>query len=319
MKYAYEDLSPQQFENVVVSLCHDLLGAGVQGFAEGPDGGRDAKFVGTANAHPSTAAPWTGTVIVQAKHTNGLNKKFTDSDFYSKTAAKSGSTVLGQEIPRIKRLVTAGKLDHYMLFSNRRLSGESESGICEFISGRCGIPESSICLVGIEQIERWMKAFPGAAGRAAISPKDFPLIVGPEDLADVVEALANRMKQVEFDVAPVERVAYEDKNRRNGMTAEYAKLLRADYLRDSGQIRAFLADPLNDVVLGRYLAAAEEFQLKIVAKRNDFRSFDDVMNYLWGLLFDRDSTLRANKRLTRTLVFYMYWNCDLGDSGEVDA
>ncbi len=62
MKYAYEDLSPEQFETLVVLICKVLLGAGVQGFAKGPDGGRDAKFVGTAQLYPSTASPWSGPV-----------------------------------------------------------------------------------------------------------------------------------------------------------------------------------------------------------------------------------------------------------------
>lgn len=318
MKFPYEDMSPEQFEQLALALCHDLLGAGVQGFATGPDGGRDAKFVGTAQQLPSTAAPWDGTVIVQAKHTNGLNKRFTDTDFYSKNAKNPESTVLGEEILRVQRLVADRKLDHYMLFSNRRLTGEGESDIRAFVSKECGIPESSIYLVGVEQIERWLKAYPQAVERASISPKDFPLIVGPEELADVVEALAKRMPSVELDTAPVDRVAYEDKNRRNNMTTEYAKTLRRNYLRDSAQIRAFLADPVNEAVLGWYLAAAEEFELKIVAKRRDFKSFDDVMNYLWDLLFERDATLRSHRRLTRALVFYMYWNCDIGDNGDVE-
>ena len=74
MKFAYEDLSDDQFEKLIVFLCQHLLGISVQGFAKGPDGGRDAKFVGTAELHPSKAAPWIGTIIVQAKHTKeGLN------------------------------------------------------------------------------------------------------------------------------------------------------------------------------------------------------------------------------------------------------
>ena len=83
MKYAYEDLSDGQFENLIVFLCQRLLGISVQGFAKGPDGGRDAKFVGTAELHPSKAAPWVGTTIIQAKHTNGYNRNFSESDFFS--------------------------------------------------------------------------------------------------------------------------------------------------------------------------------------------------------------------------------------------
>lgn len=75
MKYAYEDLSDDQFERLIVILCQRLLGIAVQGFSKGPDGGRDAKFVGTAELFPSTTAPWKGTVIIQAKHTNGYIAK----------------------------------------------------------------------------------------------------------------------------------------------------------------------------------------------------------------------------------------------------
>ena len=99
MKYAYEDLSPEQFENLIVLLCKRLLGISVQGFSKGPDCGRDAKFVGTAEIFPSKSAPWNGTVIIQAKHTNGYNKKFSESDFFSNSGV---NTVIGKEIPKIK-------------------------------------------------------------------------------------------------------------------------------------------------------------------------------------------------------------------------
>src|SRR3569832_2317719 len=101
MKYAHEDLSDGQFENLIVFLCQRLLGISVQGFSKGPDGGRDAKFVGTAELLPSKAAPWVGTTIIQAKHTNGYNRNFSESDFFSPTGK---NTVLGKEIPRIKKL-----------------------------------------------------------------------------------------------------------------------------------------------------------------------------------------------------------------------
>lgn len=71
MKYIYENLSSGQFETLVQALCRRLFGAGVQAFSDGPDGGRDAKFVRTADVFPSTNGPWTGTTIIQAEHTNG--------------------------------------------------------------------------------------------------------------------------------------------------------------------------------------------------------------------------------------------------------
>ena len=98
MNYRYEDLGADQFEELIVLLCRHLLGAGVKGFAKGPDGGRDAKFIGTAELIPSSKVSWTGTVIVQAKHTNGYNKHFSETDFFS---AKSDKTVIGEEVARI--------------------------------------------------------------------------------------------------------------------------------------------------------------------------------------------------------------------------
>lgn len=320
MKYAYEDLSDDQFEKLIVFLCQRLLGAGVQGFAKGPDGGRDAKFKGTAELHPSTSAPWVGITIVQAKHTNGYNRNFSESDFFSTTAA---NTVLSKEIPRIKKLREAKQLDHYMLFANRRLAGNAETEICEYIASQCSIPASSIYLCGLEQLEIWLKRFPGVAIEADLDPVDSPLIVSPDDLAEVVQALARHKNGVValLDDPPTARVTYEQKNELNNMSADYAKAQRRLYLKETAQIRAFLAAPENLDLLRMYESVVDEFQLKIIAKRKDYQTFDEVMEHLVDLLFNRDPILRqhAHKRLTRAVLFYMYWNCDVGEVGDAAA
>jgi hypothetical protein len=318
MKYAYEDLSAEQFERLIVFLCRRLLGIAVQGFAQGPDGGRDAKFEGTAELHPSTVGPWVGLTIIQAKHTNGYNRSFSESDFFSK---ESKNTVLDKEIPRIKTLRAARQLDHYMLFANRRLAGNADNEIRERISSQCGIPTSSIYLCGIEQLESWLKQFPDVASNADLDPVDSPLIVSPEDLAEVVQAFARQKAGVIalLDDPPTTRVTYDKKNAVNNMSADYAKALRKKYLKETSQIRAFLAAPENLELLRMYESVVDEFQLKIIAKRKAYQTFDDVMEYLVDLLFDRDPVLRqhAHKRLTRTLLFYMYWNCDIGEADDV--
>jgi len=314
MKFAYEDLSDDQFETLIVLLCQRLLGMSVQGFAKGPDGGRDAKFLGTAELHPSKAEPWVGTTIVQAKHTNGYNRNFSESDFFSKTAA---NTALGKEIPRIKKLRDAKRLDNYMLFANRRLAANAETEIREFIATRSGIPESSIYLCGIEQLELWLKSFPEIAAAANLDPLDSPLIVSPDDLAEVVQALARQRDNLDvmLDDPPTPRVSYEQKNAINNMTAEYAKVQRKRYLKETVQIANFLSAPENFELLRLYESVVDEFHLKITAKRKSYQTFDEVMEYLVDLLFGRDPVLRQrdHKRLTRTVLFYMYWNCDIGE------
>lgn len=312
MMYPYEDLSPEQFEDLVVAVCQFLLGAGVQGFASGPDGGRDAKFVGTAELLPSTAAPWKGTVIIQAKHTNGINKSFTDSDFMSQS---SDATVIAEELPRITRLRAAGSLDHYLLFANRRLTGQGESIIRAHVAMKSGLPAESVLLCGVEQLEMWLKRFPQAASIACVDAIDSPLIVSSAELAELVEALSTSLGPVvsRLDDVPGSRISYVEKNRINRMSPEYAQVLRRRYLKETQQIRDFLANPINGSMLELYMSVVDEFQLNIVAKRKNYQTFDDVMNYLFSLLFARDPLLRAHKRLTRAMVFYMYWNCDLGD------
>ena len=320
MKFAYEDLSDDQFEVLIVLLCQRLLGIAVQGFAKGPDGGRDAKFVGTAELHPSKAAPWVGTVIVQAKHTNGYNRSFSELDFYS---TSSSNTVVGKEVPRIKKLREAKQLDHYMLFANRRLTGNSETEIRDHIAAVGGIPAASIYLCGLEQLELWLKRFPEVAQEANLDAVDSPLIVSPDDLAEVVQALARQKDGLTalLDDPPTVRVTYEEKNTLNNMTPAYAKEQRRKYLKETAQIRTFLAAPENIELLRMYESVVDEFQLKILAKRKDYQTFDEVMEYLVDLLFNRDPVLRqhAHKRLTRAILFYMYWNCDIGEVDDAAA
>lgn len=316
MKYAYEDLSDTQFETLIIFICQYLLGISVQAFAQGPDGGRDAKFVGTADLHPSKSAPWIGVTIIQAKHTNGFNRSFSESDFFSKS---SSCNIVSEEIPRIAKLRASGELDNYMLFANRRLTGNAESDIRAHISKKCEIPSESIYLCGLEQLEILLKRFPDVPSRADLDPVDSPLIVSPDDLADVVEALARQRENLSglLDDPPTPRVTYEQKNAVNNMSADYARSQRRKYLKETETIRAFLAAPENLELLRMYESVVDEFQLKIIAKRKDYQTFDEVMEYVVDLLFGRDPTLRQHKRLTRAILFYMYWNCDIGETDDV--
>lgn len=314
MKYAYENLGDEQFETLIVLLCQKLLGIGVQGFSKGVDGGRDAKFVGIAELHPSKASPWTGTTIIQAKHTNGYNKHFSEADFYNPKPDKE--SVLSKEIPRIKKLRAAEELDNYMLFANRRLAANAESAIRLYVSDHTDVPKPSIYLCGLEQLELWLKQFPEVAPLANLELVDSPLIVSPDELAEVVQAFVEHKAAISgaLDPPPTDRVSYNAKNAINNMTKEYADAQRRYYLKETPQIQKFLAAPENADVLQQYETVVEEFQLKIVAKRKGYQTFDDVMNYLVDLLFARDPILRSQKRLTRALLFYMYWHCDIGAS-----
>lgn len=84
------------------------------------------------------------------------------------------------------------------------------------------------------------------------------------------------------------------------------------------QVDIFLKDAQNSVILELYQSAIEEFQLKFICPKISIDDvlFDNIFNELIDLLVNRSYTLRTNTRLTRILVFYMYWDCDIGISDD---
>lgn len=316
MKIEYEDLGPDQFERLIVCLCQELFGLGVQNFSKGRDGGRDAKFIGTAQKFPSKIDSWCGVTIIQAKHTNGYNANCSSPDFFS---IKNSNSIIGQELPKIEKLRAAGELDNYILFTNRRLSANKSTEISNCISSSCGLSIDNVHLCGVETLDMLLHKFPHVIKQAAIDPVDFPLNLSPYELAEIIESLATNFIDTAADVLPVDRVYYENKNSINNMTPEYANLIRKRYLKYTDQIQEFLSNPQNYVLLNKYMLTIEEFQEKIIAKRKNYQSFDEVMNYMVDFLINRDYVLKKNIRLTKAMLFYMYWNCDIGETSDVST
>jgi hypothetical protein len=210
-----------------------------------------------------------------------------------------------------------------MLFANRRLAANAESEIVSYISKPTGVPTASIYLCGLEQLEIWLKRFPNVATLANLDLVDSPLTFSPDDLSEVVQAFARHKDAMKalLDDPPTPRVSYAEKNVINNMTKKFAAYQLKRYLKETPQIKRFLAAPENIELLQMYESVVEEFQSKIISKRKDYQTFDAVMNYLIDLLFDRDPILRqhAHKRLTRAILFYMYWNCDIGETDYAQA
>lgn len=317
MKYAYDTIGPDQFEKLIVCLCQHILGISTIGFSKGPDGGQDAKFTGRAALFPNTQHPWHGSVVIQAKHTIKNNGSCSESDFFSTT---NSASIILKEMPKIKRMKDCGTLDYYMLFANRRLSGLAANDIMSYISNNSGIALENIYLGGIEQLEALLKKYPHVADEADIDPIDSPLFVTSDELAEVVEALARHLPVAPIlDDGPVARVSYETKNKLNNMTDGYAAELRKKHLKQVPEIKAFLSDPDNADLLSKYEATVDDFQFRILSKRHEHHTFDEIIEYLHRFLVERDPVLGAARRLTRTMLFYMYWNCDIGETKDAET
>lgn len=309
MGYRFEDLDDSAFERVAVQCMRKLFGPGVQGFAPGADGGRDARFQGTAERFPSAASPWSGLVVGQAKHTAAINAHFGEKSFSS----DADSSVLSEEIDRLKKLKAKDELDYYILFSNRRLGWVVGPAIELRIATEVQLAKDHVHCVGIERLDELLVEFPEITRLAGINPIDGPLLPSSQDLAEVILAIADELAAVDQS-DPTARMPFVEKNELNNMSADFADELSRRYLGETARVGAFLAAPENAEILARYEATVEDFQLKIIAKRAGYQTFDDVFNYLVDTLVSRDPILsgRGRARLVRMMLFYMYWHCDIG-------
>ena len=316
--YQYCDLDDSRFENLVVAICKKILGEGTQGFSVGTDGGKDGEFCGKANSYPSEREPWEGLTIIQAKHTQGINKHFTDPDFYSEN---SESNVLAKEVIKIKKMVENNNIDHYMLFSNRSLTGGAKPKIIEYIAKNTGLNSYDIGIFGIDDLNYYLDCYPHIVNMRSINLE--PLNIAPtinlNELSEVIGQFSKVFEDenVQKELLPTIRTSYKEKNKLNNLRDETAKELEKLYMKYIFQIDQFLKDPQNYQVLKSYQESIEEFQLQyIIPKQIELDYFDCIYNELVSYLTSREYVLSKNRRLTRMMVFYMYWNCDIGKSND---
>lgn len=310
MRIPYHDLDPSAFERLVVALCLELLGPGVQPFSTGPDGGRDARFEGTAVKFPSPTSALQGKFVAQAKHTENPCAKFSDSDF----SGEAASAVLTEELTRVSALVAAGELEHYLLFANRRLAGVADGELRKRIKDSSGA--TTVELFGIERMDVLLRTYPDAVRIAELPVLTGPLLVSPDDLAEVILALDTNKAvfRTAGSLDTLRRVSFEEKNRKNGLSVDFAAQILRNYLSDFESVKRFLALPASAQVAARYDDAAAEFNEQIIAHRKPADVFDQVLVHIQHLLFSRDPDLARNRRLTKLVLYYMYWNCDIGSA-----
>lgn len=310
MKYNYPELSPNQFEELSIHLCYELLGMATQTFSEGPDGGRDSRFDGVAECYPSRRAPWNNLTVIQAKHTNSYNSKFRDIDFFG-----SPSSTLGKEVDSIKKLIASDGLKNYLIISNRKLSASTNEEILTYLSNNTGLAKENIGLIGVEQMESYFKKYKDVPAQVGLNPFDMPINIEPDDLAEVIVSISNALPEIkEKDLLPnLQRVDFDDKNLVNNLSNNYASVIIRK-MSEFYEIQDFLAMPENQKYQEKYMESSEEIHAKICVLKNSEHFFDGILENIIDLLIKRDSDCNRNKRLTRVMVYYMYYRCDIGEN-----
>jgi len=304
LKYPLYNLNNEDFEKLSALICEQILGTGTIVFSSGKDGGRDAKFTGKADNFPSKSEPWDGRFIIQAKHTTKPVASCSDSKF---------KTILKDELPKLRELKKQSKIDFYLVFTNRKLSGLQDPKIENLIDEETGVEN---CILGEERIQLWLQEYPGIVKTLGLNKLLMPLEFYEKDLQEIVVAFSEskiskeELKTIQHDLV---RIPIEEKNKLNNLGKEYFDNVLTSSFSDFERIKSFLKDPQNEEYKKMYNNTVSDLQAKIILKKNEFYAFEEVLEHICDYVLDTQKTeLLNNRKLIRVFLHYMYFYCDIG-------
>jgi len=275
LRYPLYNLDDKEFEKLVAIICEKILGTGVIVFSKGKDGGRDAEFKGKANKFPSDKTPWEGIFIIQAKHSTKPTASCSDSDF---------KTILKGELPKLAKLKNQNRINYYLLFTNRKLSGIQSPKIGDFLDEKVEVENR---ILGEERIQLWLEEYPEIVKTLGLKRLLMPLEFYEKDIQELV--MLNKLSKEYFD---------------NALKSSYSEFQK---------IKSFLEDPKNDECKKKYDNTVSDLQEEILIKRNEYSAFEEILNHLYKLILDsKNDKLCKNRRLIRVFLHYMYVNCQIG-------
>jgi len=302
--YHLHELGTSDFQDLTIHICNNILGIGTINFSEGKDGGRDGVFDGTAQKHPSTTDPWKGKFIIQAKRTQNPMASCSDAEF---------GVVIGKELPKIKKLVKAGQLENYLIFTNRKLSGIEHPKIIKYIKDKTSVKNAEI--FGVEKITNILNANPEIVKACGLEKFRSPLRIHAEDIRDLIVAFYKNREQIASDLDGRHNFEYpgiEKKNELNKLSETYFNYMKSDSEPYFNEITLFLKKPQNNKYTEYYYNTTDELKGKIKIRRTEFDQFERVFEYLYDDILDKYSKLKP-KRLINVFLHYMYCNCDIGE------
>lgn len=318
MKYAFDILSEDDFERLVVCVCQEMLGIGVHSFSKGRDGGKDGYFSGTAQKYPSSTNPWNGKFILQAKHTTDTNASCSDNEFFT-----NQTSVINKEVARLKVIARSNPFDCYLIFTNRKLTGGAHTQIKQHLEKELNISHADI--IGQEDLERFVDDYPKLISQFNLLKYMLPDRFGKQDIRDVILLFSKQGKdwlkdnknedgnENEGDYNPFEYIEKERKNELNNVSEVYFDDIKQHSLRFFRDIEAFLEDPRNREYKMKYINTASELRGFILTNYQKYAFVDLLEEIIYRITGD-DTSLEVHrvKALVRVFVHFMYWNCDIG-------
>lgn len=321
-QYPYENLEWQEFERLVIELCHDLLGIAAKAFSDGKDGGRDSRFEGVAEKFPSTSDLWSGVFIIQAKHTRNPIASCSDKDFKDS---------LDEEIKRLKLLQKEDPFTNYLLFTNRKLTANQHTTLKNKLKKELSFSKTHI--FGIEDLNVYLDKLPGLVQKFSLDQRGKALIFYEKDLKKVIttfhkhkETLTKGVQQSLDNITSLTNVNKERKNILNNLSKGYFTTIQNDSLAYFNQVKGFLEDPQNEILLKHYDDTTADLRAVISLRRSEFGPFEYVIEHLVESVFSsieretsEESGLISIKRTIRLLLHFMYYHCDIGIKDDAKA
>ena len=305
--YPFNYLSDSDFESLVNDVCQKILGTGTVRFSQGPDGGRDGRFEGTAENLPSSQDPWSGKFIIQAKHTTNPIASCSDSSF--------ANTDINKEIKRLQKLKESEGVDNYLIVTNRKLSANREATLRAKITKETGI--QNVTIFGCEELSGKVSLHTEILDKYQLLKLREPLRFFDKDLKSVIVTFKDDVGSVKSSdeiIQSLKNIDKEKKNELNSLSKDYFVHIQENSLSYFNEIEEFLSDPNNTSERDKYDATVLELQSKVIEKREEFSAFEEIINYLYDLLITKHEELQdaSARKLVYVFLHYMYFHCDLG-------
>lgn len=311
-QFPYENLSDEEFEDLVIRMGKDILGIGCKTFSVGKDGAKDSWFIGTAVNFPSTSSPWKGTFNIQAKHTKAHNSSCSDNDF-----SVNQSSVLSKEIARLKEIMKTTPFDNYIIFTNRKLSGGTHPTIVKMLQDGLAITNTEI--IGREQIDTYLTDYPHIAFQFGLYKFIAPLRFYEKELREVIIVFSDEIKAISTEaksyITSFTVIDKEKKNKLNRLSKDYFEFIKSHSLQYFEEIEKFLRDPKNETYMKMYSNTVSDLQDIITIERSRFNEFEHIIKHLVDYIVNNnEDKLKDMRKIVRVFIHFMYFNCDIGKS-----
>lgn len=309
-RYAYEYLTESEFEELIVAICHKVLGGAAHAFATGRDGGRDSSFSGTASNYPNAEHPWSGNFIIQAKHVNTSAESCSDNSFFA-----NKSSLLKSEVDKIKERKNTEQIDSYIVFTNRKLTGGIYPQLIGYMRSELGI--QNVNIHGVEDLDNYVRRYPELIKQFDLMRNILPDVFYEKDIRDVIVLFGKNSNWMNAEpVADKAVFDYIDKERKNALNEvddTYFADIKDNSLKYFRDIEKFLRDPKNTQYRQMYLNTVSDLRGYIL-RNIDKYTFVELLESIIENIVGDDTGLDIFKvrALVRVFVHFMYWECDLG-------